>query len=145
MAVIDREKLRVSQSKVVPLEVKPKVAITHPVLTANLRDQTRSILLQLLNGLFDCTDDALFELADRSSNDADHHLYFHSMRQIRLQRTEIEQKFLLSLMADYDRLFQPHVIPDGTLDAEQSGLYKDDQRTAALPDAAAEATPPKDR
>jgi hypothetical protein len=94
----------VSQT-IIPLEGKPKVVQPQPVIAANLRDHTRKLLVQLLNGLFDCTDDALFELADRSNNDADHHLYFHSMRQIRLQRTEIEQKFLATVMARYDRLF----------------------------------------
>jgi hypothetical protein len=97
----------VSQT-IIPLEGKPKVVQPQPVIAANLRDHTRKLLVQLLNGLFDCTDDALFELADRSNNDADHHLYFHSMRQIRLQRTEIEQKFLTVLMGGYDRLLQPH-------------------------------------
>jgi hypothetical protein len=95
---------------VVPLEVKPKVALSQPAIASNLRDQTRKLLLALLNGLFDCTDDALFELADRSSSDADHHLYFHSMRQIRLQRAEIEHKFLGSVLHDYDRLFQPQLV-----------------------------------
>jgi len=102
----------VSHPKVIPLEVKARMALSQPALASNLRDQTRTLLLKLLHGLFDCTDDALFEMADRSSTDADHHLYFHSMRQIRLQRAEIEHKFLGALLHEYDRLLQPQ-LPGG--------------------------------
>jgi len=85
------------------------VALAQSVVTSNLREQMRKLLLELLQGLFDCTDDALFELADRSSTDEDHHLYFHSMRQIRLQRAEIERKFIAAVFLEYDRLLQPQL------------------------------------
>ncbi len=104
-----------SQPKVVPIEVKPKLAASHASIATCVRKETSQQLEQLLTGLFDCTDDALFELADRSSTDTDHHLYFHSMRQIRLQRSEIEQRFLSSVFADFDRLFHPQPSPDASV------------------------------
>lgn len=94
-----------SQPNVVPMvEVKAKAAAARPGLPLKLREQSRQQLQQLINGLFECTDDALFELADRSNSDADHHLYFHSMRQIRLKRAEIEKQFIGTVLADYDAL-----------------------------------------
>jgi len=96
----------VSQPRVIPFGSKPKSDSGQPAIVKQLREHTRQHLLQLLRGLFDCTDDALFELADRSSSDADHHLYFHSMRQTRLQRTEIEASYIDRILADYDDLFR---------------------------------------
>ena len=118
-----------SQPKVIPIEVKPKLTSSQSSIATCLRKETRQQLEQLLTGLFDCTDDALFELADRSSTDTDHHLYFHSMRQIRLQRSEIEARFLGTVFADFDRLFHTQLLPDvsAPLDVDEMTLLQGDE------------------
>ncbi len=69
---------------------------THSALSAplqKLRDRGRQMLLQLLQGMFDNADDALFELADKAQTNAEQNVYFESMRDIRLKRRMIEAAF----------------------------------------------------
>ena len=54
-------------------------------------------LNDLLRVLMENIDDALFELSEKVESDRERNLYFDAMRQIRLQRQSIEQKFDESL------------------------------------------------
>lgn len=115
--------------KVVSLKPGRKPASTIPPIVAGLRKQAHHRILLLLKELLDCTDDALFEMADRSQSNADHHLYFDSMRQIRLHRSQIEQRFLARFDAGFDEAFSPATgagVTGTEPDADHLGLVTDD-------------------
>lgn len=94
-----------SNPKVVNLQTERQRASAIPPIVNSLRQQARRQLMVLVRELLDCTDDALFEMADRSQNNADHHLYFDSMRQIRLNRSDIEKQFVEHLNQGFQRVF----------------------------------------
>jgi len=95
----------VSNPKVVSLQTERQGASAIPPIVNSLRQQARRQLMVLVRELLDCTDDALFEMADRSQSNTDHHLYFDSMRQIRLNRSEIEKQFVEHLNQGFQRVF----------------------------------------
>jgi len=61
-------------------------------------------LTELLATLFNNTDDALYERADRSRSDADQQMYFESMRQLRLHREEISSSFITNTQNNFEQL-----------------------------------------
>jgi hypothetical protein len=87
----------------------------------------------LLQALFDNIDDALFELADRSEQNATQNMYFESMREIRIKRRGMEIGFareidhgFRALLADEDH---SATLTEGgeALSAEKLTLVGDDQ------------------
>lgn len=58
-----------------------------------VRNQASKQLASLLAGMFDNTDDALFELADKAEDSADQTMYFDSMRAVRIKREVIDKSF----------------------------------------------------
>lgn len=68
-----------------------------PALLVELQDKGRQRLMGLLQELFDNSDDALFDLADRAENNAEQNLYFESMRELRIKRRGIENRFSQSI------------------------------------------------
>lgn len=94
-----------SNPKVVNLQTERQRASAIPPIVNSLRQQARRQLMVLVRELLDCTDDALFEMADRSQSNTDHHLYFDSMRQIRLNRSDIEKQFVEHLNQGFQRVF----------------------------------------
>jgi hypothetical protein len=115
----------VTQPKVVPLQAQRQNAAALPPIVNSLRQQARKQLIGLLKELLDCTDDALFEMADRSHSDADHHLYFDSMRQIRLHRSEIQKRFAEEVNERFDKAFR---------EEDDTGLERMDLDDVALVD-----------
>lgn len=91
--------------KVVSLQPGNRTVSALPPIVASLSRGANERIQPLLKELLDCTDDALFEMADRSQSNADHHLYFDSMRQIRLNRADIEQRFSDELIDGFQRAF----------------------------------------
>jgi hypothetical protein len=92
----------------------------HVVLTAplsRLRDAAQQHLRQSLQSLFDNTDDALFELADRATNNAEQNMFFESMREIRLHRRSIEAS-MLQLLDDGLRQLQAGTLSNDTQNIE---------------------------
>ena len=67
---------------------------TLPTVLQSVKHDTRAMLAERISALFQRADDALFEMADRCSNNRDQNLYFDSMRTVRLQRASIAQKFI---------------------------------------------------
>ena len=94
-----------SNPKVVSLQPDRKPSSAIPPIVNSLRQQARKRLLALVKELLDCTDDALFEMADRSASNADHNLYFDSMRQIRLHRGDVQKRFVDELNLGFDQAF----------------------------------------
>jgi Protein of unknown function (DUF1631) len=97
-------------SKVVPLKPPATTAgrNTHtlPPILHSVRQTARRSLSGLLTTLFNNADDVLFEMADRSRNDVDQHMYFDSMREIRVQRKRIATEFGQRLYASFDALYE---------------------------------------
>ena len=75
-----------------------------PAILETVRESAKTELTKLMAQLFDHTDDALFEMADRSSNDDGQSMYFESMRQFRLCRSQIIQDFTDSFLQSFDSL-----------------------------------------
>ncbi len=98
-------------SKVVPLKAPDHAAgrssHTLPPILHSVRQTARRALSGLLSTLFNNADDVLFEMADRSRNDADQHMYFDSMREIRVQRKRITTEFGQRMYASFDVLYEP--------------------------------------
>ena len=98
-------------SKVVPLKAPDNAAgrsnHTLPPILHSVRQTARRSLSGLLSTLFNNADDVLFEMADRSRNDADQHMYFDSMREIRMHRKRISTEFGQKMYAAFDALYEP--------------------------------------
>jgi hypothetical protein len=77
-----------------------------PPILLTVRQATKKFLTELVQGLFNNVDDALFELADRSRNDADQNMYFDSMREMRLQRKHVVTRFNQCIGDGFDDLFR---------------------------------------
>jgi hypothetical protein len=60
----------------------------------------------LIRVLMENVDDALFELSDKVDNDTERNLYFKAMREIRLQREDLRQKFIDELKQSFDRALE---------------------------------------
>ncbi len=95
-----------SQPKVVALSSASKKTSALPPIVHTMRQHSRKQLATLLEGLFNNIDDALFEMADRSRSDADQHLYFESMRELRLKRQEIAKAFAREYAAGFEASFR---------------------------------------
>jgi hypothetical protein len=78
-----------------------------PPIVHSVRQHAKDVLVNLLQKLFDNTDDALFEMADRSQSDADQHLFFDSMRQVRLQRPQVIKRYIREMFTNFDSAFAP--------------------------------------
>lgn len=117
-----------SNPKVVSLQSGRKPSSALPPIVGSVRQQARKQLAALVKDLLNGTDDALFEMADRSQSNADHNLYFDSMRQIRLHRGEVEKRFGEELSEGFDRAFSEDAIPDSIeqVEADQIGLVEND-------------------
>jgi hypothetical protein len=102
---LGRKSRTVTQAKVIPLNPASNRKSPLPPILHTVRQQARKSLSGLLEGLFNNVDDALFEMADRSRNDIDQHLYFESMRELRLKREEICQVFAQALLDGFVQAF----------------------------------------
>jgi hypothetical protein len=71
---------------------------------ARLQDTCKALLQQLVQNLFDHTDDALFELADKSMESGEQNMYFEAMREVRIQRRGIEQALARDLQEGFRAL-----------------------------------------
>lgn len=119
-----------SQPKVVPINAAEARQAKIPPIINSVRQQSKRELTRLLDGLLDCTDDALFEMADRSQNDLAQHMYFDAMRQIRLNREDVHKQFLREVYRGYEAAFRapaPNGLGQaGTEDTELGLVGNDD-------------------
>ena len=79
---------------------------TYPPLVHAVRQQGKKQFKELLQYLFNNTDDTLFELADRAQSDTYQEMYFDSMRAIRLHREHIESHFIQSFIGNFNTAFE---------------------------------------
>ncbi len=78
---------------------------TLPPILHSVRQQSKKQLNALMEELFNNADDALFEMADRSRTDTDQHMYFDSMRELRLHRGRILTEFVERLYQSFEELY----------------------------------------
>lgn len=74
-----------------------------PAPISKVRDLVVGQLKTLLRQLFDNTDDALFELADKAGSNGEQAKYFDSMREVRLQRKQIALLMLQSVVRSFNQ------------------------------------------
>lgn len=89
-----------------------------PAAVLLLKEKTTYMLQSSLLALFDSADDTLFELADKSDNNQDQTTYFESMRQVRLCRRDIENRFVEYVHEAFDSLGNISAVPVDDLDYE---------------------------
>ena len=82
-----------------------------PAQFVEMKSKSRQSFQPLLQALFDNIDDALFELADRSDQNAIQNMYFESMREIRIKRRTIELGFNRELEEGFRRLVDAPGLP----------------------------------
>ncbi|MEZ5550218.1 MAG: DUF1631 domain-containing protein [Pseudomonadales bacterium] len=108
-----------SQPKVVPLTSATKKKSPVPPILHSVRQHAKKLLGELLQSLFNNIDDALFEMADRSRSDADQSMYFESMREIRLHRSQIQKSFMSEFYRGFELAFESSDVPE-TLDFDEA-------------------------
>jgi len=94
-----------------------------------VRAQACKQLAGMLANMFDNTDDALFELADKAINSDDQTMYFDSMRKVRIQRQTMESLFARSLQDNF-KIFQRSVTTEqqgGSEESDAFSLMQDDE------------------
>lgn len=92
-------------------------------LAESVRDSAEQQLEALLDGLFDNTDDTLFELADRSDRNVEQHRYIDAMRDIRLKRLRITRGFKEAYRAQFEQLLAEDGQPSGEYPDTASGEH----------------------
>lgn len=85
-----------------------------PAAMHSLRDKARQQLQGLLRDLFDKVDDAMFELADKATNNHDQNIFFDSMREVRLRRRTMEAAFFRSIDIRFAQLLDHNAYRDET-------------------------------
>ncbi|NJN52921.1 MAG: DUF1631 domain-containing protein, partial [Gammaproteobacteria bacterium] len=101
-----------------------------PPILLTVRQNAKKTIVELVQTLFNNVDDALFEMADRSRNDADQNMYFDSMRELRLQRKHVVTGFSQRFADGFDTLIDAPKRTDATADesnADSMVLLKNDE------------------
>lgn len=116
-----------SRPTVVDLNPASRRKTVLPPIVHSVRQHAKDVLVGLLQKLFDSTDDALFEMADRSQTNADQHMFFDSMRQVRLQRPQVIKRYVAELYNNFDSSFSaaagtPHLASTDLENAETQDL-----------------------
>ncbi|OUS28238.1 hypothetical protein A9Q99_11935 [Gammaproteobacteria bacterium 45_16_T64] len=78
-----------------------------PSILDNVRNRAVETLSALVGTLFEQIDDTFFELADAAHNNNEQNIYFEAMREIRMQRTRVENTFFTLFEADFSALSTP--------------------------------------
>jgi hypothetical protein len=97
----------VSQVRVVDIDMGRTKPVALPPVLAAVRHTVNIQLSDLQQSLFDNTDDALFELANKSQSDVQREMYFESMRHVRLYRKQIASEFIQNFVASFPKLREP--------------------------------------
>ena len=101
----DKVKNEPKRASVVPISTepssrteRPKASLARlPAAVHRVREKSIQLLQQTLKNLFDGADDALYALAEKARSNTEQNIYFDAMREVRLQRREMERKFFESL------------------------------------------------
>lgn len=101
-----------NRSKVVHLEpenqrfIRARLARLPAAIHA-VHEKGKLLVLKQLKQFFDSADDSLFELADKAQSNQEQNLFFDSMREVRVQRRNIEKHFSISIDEAFANLVSP--------------------------------------
>lgn len=129
-----------NDGKVVPINkahATPSPLARLPVVLLQVRDKAAQQLQQGLQELFDNADDTLFEMADKARSNADHHIFFEAMRDLRLKRKNFERVFMEHLFAAFAHLGHSgrgelHLVPVVSYDAVPGTSRDELEKAVAL-------------
>ena len=123
------------RAKVIPLE--PETQRQNRARLARLpasvhavHDKGKTLVLNLLQGFFERADDSLFELADKALSNQEQNIYFDSMREVRVQRRNIEKRFADAIDDAFAVLASPQQQPverEDTITADVLSLVQNDE------------------
>lgn len=91
-----------------------------PGAVAKLEQVILRELNTLLSAMFDNADDLFFDFAEKVKNEADRNKYFDAMRELRLQRKGIEQRFFKVVDAYFQAMPNPNSVLNNDLMAMTS-------------------------
>lgn len=86
----------------------------------DLQDQFVRRVTDLFASMLDNTDDALFALADKAENNSVQSMYFDSMREVRLKRSEIESRFRAEVLDGFRALRREQAPAPGAADGSDA-------------------------
>ena len=86
------------------LEVVSNNGSKKNVVYSSVRRFSQEGLSDLIRVLMENVDDSLFELSDKVENDHERNMYFEAMREIRLKRDGIKQRFNDEMKLSFDRV-----------------------------------------
>ncbi|MGZ0716238.1 DUF1631 domain-containing protein [Pseudomonas palleroniana] len=129
-----------NDGKVVPInkaQATPSPLARLPVVLLQVRDKAAQQLQQGLQELFDNADDTLFEMADKARSNADHHIFFEAMRDLRLKRKNFERVFMEQLFVAFAHLGEVgrgdvHLVPRVSYEAGAAKSGDDLEKAVAL-------------
>lgn len=126
------EQTKPDRPKVVQLNVERNASTNSQVALArlpaamhSLRDKARQQLQGVLCELFDKVDDAMFELADKATNNHDQNIFFDSMREVRIRRRAMETAFFRSIDISFAQLLDHNAYRDEQSDDEKAPSLDD--------------------
>ncbi len=70
------------------------------------REEISRVLFQLSDGFFEKADDILFELAEKSSSSPEHYDYFIALRELRLHRERVQQRWRQMVLEQFGKFWQ---------------------------------------
>lgn len=88
-----------------------------PAVLSSVHNKASTLLKSYIQELFASADDALFEMADRSTSNNEQNALFEAMRDLRLKRQNIERSFLQQLFDSFTALNQYHIDQPSSLEA----------------------------
>lgn len=100
-----------------------------------IRDEAIAWLIPNLHNLFDALDDALFERASTARSNTEQNQFFDAMREFRIQRRGIEQRFRQRFVQNFYAVLQPgpeEAIPSASFPDTKLGLVPDDALEESL-------------
>ena len=78
-----------------------------PEPVVRVRTLSEKSFTSAIQNMFDCVDDALFELADRTQSNLEQNVFFESMREIRIHRRTMEKVFIEGISQQFASLLNP--------------------------------------
>lgn len=75
-----------------------------PPLVEQVQDSCAEQLQRLLTEFFSRCDDSLFEFAESATSNNDQNLYFEAMRELRLRKTEVSEKYFVAFKRGFAEL-----------------------------------------
>lgn len=96
-----------------------------PPLVRQIKDNSLSVLLNCIDELFTHCDDLFFDLSSRAASNSEQNLYFESMRELRVKKHGVSNRFKHNVNHSFARLItgtSEAISPKSTEPANRDGL-----------------------